>query len=66
MKYYRCQNNCHITDKNLPRCPRCGGKMRYDGDRTPEEINKKTQDIQNEHRGEERYGKIKQTFRTYI
>jgi len=53
MKYYRCTNNCHITDKNIPHCPRCNGKMLYDGDRSPDEINRKTEEIQRAHWGEE-------------
>lgn len=45
MKVYRCPNNCTVSDSKK-RCSRCGSWLLYDGDESPDSIQKKTVDIQ--------------------
>jgi transcription initiation factor IIE alpha subunit len=54
MKVYRCPKNCTVSDQ-AERCPRCGNWLKYDGDRSMEEIEEKTKEYSVENA--QRYGK---------
>jgi hypothetical protein len=43
-KVYRCPKGCSVSD-HYCRCKRCGSWMKYDGDHTIEEIEKKSEEI---------------------
>jgi len=44
MKVYRCPKGCSVSDR-YDRCKRCGEWLKYDGDHTEEEIEKKSEEI---------------------
>lgn len=44
MKIYRCPKGCSVSDE-YKRCKKCDSWLKYDGDNTEEEVEKKTADI---------------------
>lgn len=45
MKVYRCPDGCTVSDE-LKRCRKCDKWLRYDGEQTQEEMDKKSGEIQ--------------------
>ena len=45
MRTYRCPNGCTVSDEKK-RCKKCDAWLKYDGDNTIEEIEKKSGEIQ--------------------